>query len=225
MAFTVPDRVVTYGSGKNAVTVNVKIIPDGAVSCKDQCGHVKTGDPVKENEKLNDGTGKPKGITVHNTPDIRAAEGTDPAEQYQRATYPNCNMRGVAVHYWVWHDVIWQQLDDGEQGWHAADGSSRRTDHRGGLTGGNVDTISIECIGSDPESEETLTRLAAWLCRKHGLEPLLDVYTHNYWMHGGDRFFEGVGKNCPYYILPHWGEFLKNVDAVWREIGKEVLPS
>lgn len=224
MAFTVPDKIVTYGTGKNAVTVNVKLIPDGAVSCKDQCSYVLTGDPVKANKKLNDGTGVPKGITVHNTPDITAAEGTNPAEQYQRATYPNCNMRGVAVHYWVWHDVIWQQLDDSERGWHAADGSSRRVDHRGNLTGGNVDTISIECIGADPESEETLARLVAHLCVKYGLEPLLDVYTHNYWMHGGDRFFEGVGKNCPYYILPHWSGFLQNVNTIYGEI-KEALPA
>ncbi len=219
--FTTPDKILKEKIGGREITILQKLTPDFAVSDKEQCSYVPKGGYVKENALLNNGTGKPKGITVHNTPEIEAEPGTDMAEQYQRATYPNCNMRGVAVHYWVWHDVIWQQLRDDEQGWHAADGSTPSRDHRGNMSNGNMDTISIECIGPDRESEETLILLVACLCRRHGLDPTLDVYTHNYWMHGGDRFFENVGKNCPLYILPHWDRFLAEVKEAYDSDKKE----
>ena len=79
------------------------------------------------------------------------------------------------------------------------------------MTGGNVDTIAIECIGSDPETEETVAKLTAYLCKTYGLEPVLDVYTHNYWMYGKDEKVTGASKNCPIYILPHWDEFVCRV--------------
>lgn len=211
MAFLTPDKVRVENIGGSTITIKEKITPNGAKATKDICSYVKKGQPVKPNALLNNGTGKPKGITVHNTAMIQCASGTTPAEQYARATYPNGNMNGVAVHYWVCGTDIWQQLSDNERGWHAADGSSRRTDHRGGQTGGNVDTISIECIGKDKLSEDTLAKLVAFLCQKHGLDPALDVYTHNYWMHGRDSIVQGARKNCPIYILPHWSEFLSNV--------------
>lgn len=169
--------------GNSSITVKVKITLDGARAEKDICSYVKKGDLVKPNAKLNNGTGKPKGITVHNTDNISVASGTTPAEQYARATYTNGNMGGVAVHYWVYKNEIWQQLADNEQGWHAADGSSRRSSQRSGETiGGNLDTISIECIetGSDVESEDTTAKLVAYLLNKHGLSPDTDIYTHNY---------------------------------------------
>lgn len=218
MAFLSPDKTITEKIGNETITIKQKITPDGAVAAKDICSYVKRGDLVKPNAKLNNGTGVPKGITVHNTDDIKCASGTTPAEQYARATYPNGNMNGVAVHYWVWQNEIWQQLADNERGWHAADGSSRRKDHRGGKTGGNLDTISIECIetGSNEVSEKTLAQLVALLCYRYNLDPAFDVYTHNYWMHGVDKKVNGASKNCPLYILDHWAAFLETVKKYWN---------
>lgn len=215
MAFLSPDKIRTEKIGNTTIIIKEKITPDGVRATKNIASYVKKGDLVKPNRKLNNGTGKPKGITVHNTDEIKAASGTNPAEQYVRATYPNGNMNGVAVHYWVWKTEIWQQLSDNEQGWHAADGSSRRKDHRGGQTGGNVDTISIECIGRDKVSEETLAKLVAFLCKKHNLDPAYDVYTHNYWMHGVDKMVQGARKNCPLYILDHWSSFISSVKGFY----------
>lgn len=203
MAFLQPDNIITAAVAGGTIEIKQKITPDGARADRDICSYVKKGDLVKPNAPLSGGTGIPKGITVHNTGDISCASGTTPAEQYARATYPNGNMNGVAVHYWVWHDDVWQQLSDNERGWHAADGSSRRSSHRAGQTiGGNLDTISIECIGADAESEDTTAKLVAYLCAKHGLDPALDVYTHNY-------FYSQ--KYCPLYILPHWDAFMATV--------------
>ena len=210
MAFLTPDSTYTAKVGDSSITVKVKITPDGARAQKDICSYVKKGDLVKPNAKLNNGTGKPKGITVHNTNNISVASGTNPAEQYARATYPNGNMNGVAVHYWVYKNEIWQQLADNERGWHAADGSSRRSSQRVGETiGGNLDTISIECIetGSDAVSEDTTAKLVAYLLNKYGLSPDTDIYTHNY-------FYSA--KYCPAYILPHWKDFLAKCKAYYN---------
>lgn len=208
--FLTPDKIKTLCIGGESLKVNVKIIPDSMVAAKDIADWCKMGKKMKPCQKLNNGTGKPKGITVHNTNDITVAKGTNAAEQYCRSTYGG-HMSGVVVHYYVWHDEIWQLLDDNERGWHAADGSSRRKDHRGGQTGGNIDTIALEVIGKDAESEATGAKLVAYLCKTYGLEPEYDVYTHNYWMYGEDKRLSGVRKNCPEYILPHWAEFLATV--------------
>ena len=158
---------------------------------------------MKPCAKLNDGTGCPRGITIHNTGDISVAAGTNAAEQYSRATY-NGNMAGVVVHFYVWKDIIWQLLSLNERGWHAADGSTRRQSYRQGQKiGGNLDTIAIEAIGSRADTEETTARLTAWLCKQFRLEPMLDVYQHNYFY---------PAKACPIYIRPHWAQFLGAAD-------------
>ena len=198
--FLTPDKIITAKVSNETITIKQKITPDGARAVKDVASYVKKGDLVKPNAKLH-GDGKPQGITVHNTDLITAASGTNPAEQYARATYPNGNMSGVAVHYWVWKSEIWQQLADDERGWHAADGSSRRSSHcEGKQIGGNLDTISIEVIetGEDKETETTAAKLVAYLLDKHGLSPETDVYTHQYFY---------AAKKCPLYILPHWNAF------------------
>ena len=217
-----PDKVVKVKIGDQELTINQKIIPDSLTATKYNASWCQTGWKMKPCRKLspstatlNNGTGKPKAITVHNTNDISVAAGTNAAEQYTRATYGE-HMSGVVVHFYVWHDDIWQNLDETEQGWHAADGSTRRKDHRGGQTGGNIDTIAIECIGADAESEDTVAKLVAYLCKKHGLDPKYDVYTHNYWMYGEDKSFSGVRKNCPIYILPHWKQFLEKVKGYYN---------
>lgn len=212
--FLTPDKIVKVKIGNYELKINQKIIPDSLVATKDVASYVQKGDKMKPCAKLNNGTGKPKGITVHNTGDIKVASGTNAAEQYTRATY-NGNMNGVVVHFYVWHNEIWQNLDESERGWHAADGSSRRKDHRGNQTGGNLDTIAIETIGADTETETTVEKLVAYLCKKYGLDPKYDVYTHNYWMYGKDTYVSGARKNCPTYILPHWDKFLENVNKYY----------
>lgn len=205
--FLKPDKIVTTANG---LSIKQKIVPDTLVATKYVASYVQKGDKMKPCKKLNDGTGKPRGITVHNTEMIDVASGTTPAEQYTRATY-NGNMSGVIVHYYVWETDIWQLLNDNECGWHAADGSSRKKSQRkdGSYIGGNRDTIAIECIANNKKSEDTTAKLVAYLCYKHGLNPATDVYTHKY-------FYSG--KNCPVYILPHWSSFLATVKKYYDKL-------
>ncbi|MBQ3866515.1 MAG: N-acetylmuramoyl-L-alanine amidase [Clostridia bacterium] len=201
--FLTPDRVREIAAGGRRLTVRERLIPDGARSNKDQTAYCKKGDPVKPCRPLG-GDGRPRGVCIHNTGDISVSPGTDPAEQYSRAMWPNCNLKGVAVHFFVWHGVIWQNLSETEQGWHAGDGDSRRlTDSRGSRVGGNLDTIAIECIGRDRESEETAALLAAHLLSKYGLT-LRELFTHHDFT---------PSKTCPLYILPHWDAFAAQVAA------------
>lgn len=221
MAILTPDKIRTEKIGNEVITIKEKIIPDSMVAPKDVASYVKKGDKMKPCALLNNGTGKPKAVTVHNTPDISVAAGTTPAEQYTRATF-NGNMAGAVVHFYVYKDDIWQNLREDEQGWHASDGASRRTDHRGGKTGGNVDTLAIECIGDIEESKQTTAKLVAYLCNKYSLNPRYDVYTHNWWMHGVDTFVYGAPKNCPIYILPRWTQFLTSIDWYYDQIKNTV---
>lgn len=212
--FLKPDKIITT---ENGLVIKQKIIPDGMKAPKDVASYVKKGQKMKPCAKLNNGTGKPKGITVHNTSDIKVASGTNAAEQYTRATY-NGNMSGVVVHYYVWDNEIWQNLREDERGWHAADGSTRRKSQRtdGSTIGGNLDTIAIECIGNRKLSEDTTAKLVAWLCKKHGLNPKTDIYTHKYFY---------PKKNCPAYILPHWNTFLSTVQKYYIALtGKPTAP-
>jgi N-acetylmuramoyl-L-alanine amidase CwlA len=203
--FLTPDKTVTFTVGNETRTIKQRIIPNSACANKDVASYVKKGQPIKPCKLLGKGTateGKLRGICIHNTNDISVAAGTNPAEQYSRATWPNCNMGGVVVHFYVYKNEIWQNLSETEQGWHAADGSSRRTTSRPcGTIGGNVDTIAIEVIESKSvaETEKTAALLTAYLLSKHGLETG-DIYSHNY-------FYSK--KKCPIYILPHWDDFKK----------------
>lgn len=216
MAFLTPDKIITVPVKGGTITIKQKITPDSA--------RKPDGSRVKAGAKLNNGTGKPKGITVHNTDEIKVASGTTPAEQYARATWPNCAMKDVAVHFWVWHSEIWQQLSENERGWHAGDGSTRRASQRAGETiGGNLDTISIECIGADAESEATTAKLVAYLLGKYDLSPATDIYTHNYFMGLPNKIVSGARKNCPLYILPHWSEFVEAVKGYYS--GTSTTPS
>ena len=118
----------------------------------------------------------------------------------------------------VWDTEIWQNLREDERGCHAADGSTRRSSQRkdGSTLGGNLDTIAIECIGDRKLSEDTTAKLVAWLCKKHGLDPKTDVYTHKYFY---------PRKQCPQYILPHWNTFLSTVQKYYNTLtDKAVTP-
>lgn len=197
-----PDKIRSEKIGNGTIIVKEKIIPDSARATKYVASYVQKGEPMKPLLSLH-GDGKPQGITVHNTPDISVPDGTTPAEQYTRATWPNQNMAGVCVHFYVYKSDIWQNLRETEQGWHATDGASRRASQRKGQTiGGNLDTVAIECIGKDAASEDTTAKLAAYLLQKYNLSPDTDVYQHNYFY---------PSKNCPEYIRPHWSTFLTAV--------------
>ena len=212
-----PDKVVKIKfTNTKSISINQRIIPDNAVASKYVASWCQQGWKMKACKPIG-GNGKPRGICVHNTSWVKTSN-PDLAKQYAFATWPNCNMGGTMVHYYVHKTNIWQLLKDTEQGWHAADGASRRASHREGQTiGGNVDCIAIECIGEDQAgtvttSEETTAALVAYLCHKYGLDPKIDVYTHNY-------FYSK--KYCPAYILPHWDEFIKKVSKYYSMIRNE----
>ena len=193
MAFLTPDNV-RY---ENGVKICEKIIPDSAVWNRDvkEGGYTyRKGTTYKANRPLS----VIKGITIHNTGRIKIPNGTTMAEQYTRATYPNCNMGSVRVHYYVDDVEGWQNLDESEVGWHAADGN---------YGPGNSTTIAIEIImdGTDAEynriAEDNGARLCAAILKRHGLDATA-VYQHHDWY---------ARKDCPAYIRPHWDAFLAAV--------------
>ena len=100
-----PDRIYYM----NGVKINEKIIPDNARANRKIASWVGAGDPMKPGYKMN-----PIGVTIHNTDDL--ANVNDDAEQYTRATWPNCNMSGVVVHLYVDELGAWQNLRFDESG-------------------------------------------------------------------------------------------------------------
>ncbi len=208
MAKLTPDATRT----EHGLVINEKIIPWGAVWPKDS-GAYKKGTQYKADRLLSGGTGKVKGVTIHNTNDLKNVE--EDAEQYTRATWPNANMNDARVHYYVDDINAWQNLREDEVGWHAGDGRK--------ATGGNETTLSIEIImdgsGSkeDLGAEENGVLLAALLLKRYGLT-VEQLYTHNHWMGHPDKIVQGARKNCPLYILPHWEQFKEKVAAKLKEI-------
>lgn len=166
---------------------------------------------------------KPLGVTIHNTDWITTAQGTNPSEQYSRATV-NGNMSDVRVHYYVDNICAWQNLPLTLSGWHAADGNGD----------GNRKTIAIECIMSgaytdvDRKSEDNCARLAAYLLYNYGLG-IENLYTHTHWLNvrdgiKGDVDFLNTRKHpykwCPLYILPHWNDFKSKVAGYLNGLSK-----
>lgn len=199
MAFLTPDKIRT----EHGLVIKEKIIPWGAVWPKAYKGYAK-GDRYKADRKLSNGTGKVEWVTIHNTADIDEASGTNDAEQYARAVWPNANMGDVRVHYFIDETDCWQQLREDEVGWHAADGRGP----------GNETTVSIEIImdgsGStaDKSAEDRGALLAAIILNHHGLG-VDRLTTHNRWY---------SKKYCPAYILPHWDTFKAKVEKYLKEI-------
>lgn len=199
MAFLVPDKIrVEHG-----LTIKEKIIPWGAKWPR-ASGKYKKGDRYKADRKLSGGTGEVKKITVHNTNDIQEAKGTNDAEQYARATWPNANMGDARVHYYIDETDCWQLLREDEVGWHAGDGN---------YGPGNDTSLAIEIImdgsgsAADTAAEDRGALLAAILLDRHGLG-IGGLATHKDWS----------GKNCPQYILPHWAEFRAKVEKYLKQI-------
>lgn len=190
MPFLIPDNIrISHG-----LTINQKIIPWGATWQHDS-GKYKTGEKYKADMLLSYGTGEVKYITIHNTDAINAV-GTSDAEQYTRATWPNCNMKDARVHFFIDDTECWQNLEENEVGWHCGDAL------------GNATSIAIEIImrgdnsNSDKIAEERGALLAAILLDKYNL-PIDSLKTHKYWS----------GKECPLYILPHWDDFVAKVSS------------
>jgi N-acetylmuramoyl-L-alanine amidase CwlA len=181
MAFLKADKTRTF----NGILISEKLIKDGS--------KLKPNKPLKN--------GKVEWITIHNTPDVKEAAGTNDAEQYARATH-NGNMGGVSVHYYIDETGCWQLLREDEMGYHAADGATGP---------GNSTSLAIEIImdgsgdSSDKGAEARGAKLAAGLLHKYGL-PVSRLTTHQHWY---------PKKYCPAYILPHWGTF---VNTVKREL-------
>lgn len=194
-----PDKIrVEHG-----LEIKEKIIPWGAVWPWNSGSH-KKGDKYKADRLLSDGTGKVQSVTIHNTDDINEAAGTNDAEQYTRATWPNANMGDVRVHYYIDETDCWQNLREDEVGWHAGDGS---------YGPGNDTSIAIEIImdgsgsAADKAAEDRGALLAAILLDKHGLG--IDcLFQHNHWN----------GKDCPIYIRPHWSSFKATVEKYLKQI-------
>ena len=201
MQFLQPDAE----RAENGVLVREKIIPWGAVWPRDAAGFRK-GSPFKADLLLSGGTGKVRGVTIHNTGRIAVSPQTTPAEQYTRATWPNANMNSVRVHYYVDAFGAWQNLREDEVGWHTGDGT---------YGPGNNTTVAIEIImdgsgdADDLAAEENGARLAASILRRHGLTER-DLYTH--------RELSPVGKYCPAFLLPRWDEFRKKVGRYLAEL-------
>ena len=225
-----PDKITTIKFKSSTLTIKEKIIPSTARSTKDIAEWCKKGQPMKPNRPLAT-DGRARGIVVHNTPAIKV-KNTTMAEQYTRATSPNCNMGGVVVHFYASPQEAWQNLELTEQGWHATDGSARTRGHVDAsysTLGGNLDCIAVEIPGK--ESEDTGAKLVAYLLYKTGLT-IKDVYTHNYFissavygMYPTDGYIENSYKNCPIYILDHWEAFLKKVEGYLSELRPSSTPS
>ena len=192
MAFLTPDRIRT----EHGLTIKEKIIPWGAKWPKD-FGKYKKGDLYKADRLLSGGTGKVAWVTIHNTSDIAEAKGTNDAEQYTRATWPNANMADSRVHYFIDETDCWQNLREDEVGWHAGDGRGP----------GNDTSLAIEIImdgsgsAADKAAEDRGALLAAILLNRHGLT-IDRLTTHKRWS----------GKDCPRFILPHWDAFRAKVE-------------
>lgn len=205
MAFLTPDKIRT----EHGLEIKEKIIPWGAVWPKDS-GSFNKGDPYKADRLLSGGTGKVAYVTVHNTDDILEAKGTNDAEQYTRATWPNANMRDSRVHYFIDETDCWQNLREDEVGWHAGDSRGP----------GNDSSLSIEIImdgsgsAADKAAEDRGALLAAILLHRHGLG-IDKLKAHKDWS----------GKYCPAYILPHWTEFKNRVSKYLAQINGTGKPA
>ena len=191
MAFLTPDRVVS----------------DHGLAVKEKLITADSGVRYYSNRRLDTPDHKPQYITIHNTPDINEAAGTNDAEQYARATFNN-NMGDVVVHYYVDETDCWHILADDTVGWHAADGVNGP---------GNTKSVAIEIImdGSgqsyDIRAEDRGAKLAAILLHRYGLG-VDRLKTHRDWY---------PKKYCPAYILPHWDAFIGMAKAYLAEIEKQ----
>lgn len=99
MAKLTPDATRT----EHGLVINEKIIPWGAVWPKDS-GAYKKGAQYKADRLLSGGTGKVKGVTIHNTNDLKNVE--EDAEQY-------CKQKGVPFYKMELPSIIVSYANEG----------------------------------------------------------------------------------------------------------------
>lgn len=229
------------------VKVCEKIIPEGTVwkdDTKAKKAGFRAGQLYKKQLPLNNKTGKPTKITVHNTKGH--SNISDEGELYTRATY-NENMNSARVHYYVDNNGAWQNLKAGtglckndplgsaEVGWHAGDGSVQ--------DGGNYQSIALEIImgetaAIDAKAYDNGARLIAGLLKIHNLT-VDDVVSHTYWVNKqAKKKFDDANdqstniiygkKWCPTYIFAsnnkatakkNWLKFKDLIQKYLDEIG------
>ena len=126
----------------------------------------------------------PIGITIHNTYNFAPAIN-EAKNQFNNNTKKGVN--GVAVHFYVDENEIYQLLPLNYHGWHAGDGAGK----------GNKQTIAIEiCRSRDYESdnykkaEELTVSLVQKLMKDFGFNSA-NLYKHQDWS----------GKKCPHRML------------------------
>lgn len=129
----------------------------------------------------------PRYITIHDS-----GNPSPTADALAHAKYLKNLKETKSWHYSVDDkDVIYQHLEDTEQGWHAGDGKGT----------GNTASIGIELCVCKGYDEKKLWRngaaLTRELMRRHNI-PLERVVPHHHWS----------GKNCPASFLPRFDEFL-----------------
>ena len=90
MAKLTPDATRT----EHGLVINEKIIPWGAVWPKDS-GAYKKGAQYKADRLLSGGTGKVKGVTIHNTNDLKNVE--EDAEQYHHPRHLRDESAGLPL--------------------------------------------------------------------------------------------------------------------------------
>ena len=124
-----------------------------------------------------------KYITIHNT-----GLKNVPADNFRRSCLDPSQDQEVSWHYTVDEKEIVQHIPDNEVAWHAGN----RT--------GNYESIGIEICERDG-AEQKAIELIIYLMKKYNLD-ISKVRTHKSWS----------GKNCPHLILPHWDQFIKNIN-------------
>lgn len=133
----------------------------------------------------------PKYITVHNTANPSRGAG---AELHSRYQHNGSGGRKVSWGYSVDDKVIYQTLEDNQQGFHA------------GTSKGNAESIGIEiCENVDSDFEKAVSNaqgLIKQLMKKHNI-PINRVVTHKYWS----------GKNCPRLLLGRWDSFIEGIEG------------
>lgn len=121
-------------------------------------------------------------ITIHNT-----GVPNVKADNFARSQLDASQDKEVSWHITIDEKTVIQSLPLTEVGWHA------------GTSKGNYSSIGIEICERDG-AEEVATKFVAQLLECLG-KNVSAVRTHNSWS----------GKRCPRLILPHWDQFLLNV--------------
>lgn len=125
----------------------------------------------------------PRFITVHNT-------GNPGASAKANSDYIQGLDSYKSWHFTIGPNEIFQHLPINEIAWHAGDGET-------GI--GNTQSIGIEIAEVDG-AEETAIKFIAELMKATNI-PIDNIVPHKRWNN----------KNCPRLILPHWTDFVSNI--------------